>query len=183
MLLELGCQCSQETYTTMYHWQISFDKITIWKKGLLTLSLTSWPLPLWRIGCIVKIIPAPQAYISQSHRPAWGQARPETDTFDSKICWPWSVVLGPCGARSWNRAKHHWLRPTNFEIKRICLGPRLAPGRPVRLWNISLRRWNYSNYAPNTLQWQRSACQWQGQQTLFQIFILSNKICQWYIVV
>ena len=151
--------------------------------GLLTLSLTSWPLPLWRIGCIVKIIPAPQAYISQSHRPAWGQARPETDTFDSKICWPRSVVLGPCGARSWNRAKHHWLRPTNFEIKRICLGPRLAPGRPMRLWNISLRRWNYSNYAPNTLQWQRSACQWQGQQTLFQIFILSNKICQWYIVV
>ena len=30
--------------------------------SLLTLSLTSWPLPLRRIGCIVRIFPAPQAY-------------------------------------------------------------------------------------------------------------------------
>ena len=29
----------------------------------------------------------------------------------------------------------------------------------VKYEHISLRRLNYSNYAPNTPQWQRSACQ------------------------
>ena len=35
----------------------------------------------------------------------------------------------------------------------------------IKYERISLRRWKYSNYAPNTPQWQRSACQCQGQQT------------------
>ena len=64
-----------------------------------------------------------------------------------------------------NHSCAQWRQSCRLRILYSELQQQILYVKYVNYERISLRRLNYSNYAPNTPQWQRSACQWRGQQT------------------
>ena len=114
---------------------------------------------LRRIGCIVRIISAPQAY---THI---------LNVLDNLYGLSWHRSALIASRAAWAGDKR---RPVPWQITQIlCV-------KYIKYERISLRRWNYSNYAPNTPQWVYSVRANVNKRTdvdwLLDCFLLSLEL-------